>query len=143
MNRHGATDRVQELKKQIDYTIGNWLRVLEKRQQLDNFQKEYSPPEPPQEFENVQSLAEFLAEKERYDNQLRGYIEEFKKAEVELTYWQEALLPNLPEGIPLTYKYQAAYQDFGERAPAEWYKLVKVSSGEKPSIQIEELGDRS
>jgi hypothetical protein len=73
---------------------------------LGDFKAAKSPPEVPNEFEDVDAFLDYHHRRQSYENSLRQHENSLKKAKKEYTDAAEQLLLFLPEGAPLRYTYQ-------------------------------------
>src|SRR5215210_1578607 len=74
--------------------------------QLQDYRAANTPPEVPNEFEDVGTFLDFHHRRQSYDNGLRQHENALKKAKKEYADAAEQLMLFLPEGVPLRYTYQ-------------------------------------
>jgi hypothetical protein len=74
--------------------------------QLHDYRAANTPPEVPNEFENVDTFLDYHHRRQRYENNLRQHENDLKKAKKEYADAADQLLLFLPEGAPLRYTYQ-------------------------------------
>jgi hypothetical protein len=74
--------------------------------QLHDYRAANTPPEVPNEFENVDTFLDYHHRRQRYKNDLRQHENDLKKAKKEYADAADQLLLFLPEGAPLRYTYQ-------------------------------------
>ena len=87
---------------------------------LHDYRATDTPPEVPNEFENVDTFLDYHHRRQRYENGLRQRENALKKAKKEYEDAADQLLLFLPEGAPLRYTYQ------GERSELSSTEYVLV-----------------
>src|SRR5215210_2801933 len=73
---------------------------------LHDYRAANTPPEVPNEFENVDTFLDYHHRRQRYENDLRQHEKALKKAKKEYEDAADQLLLFLPEGAPLRYTYE-------------------------------------
>ena len=73
---------------------------------LHDYRAANTPPEVPNEFENVDTFLDYHHRRQRYENDLRQHEKALKKAKKEYADAADQLLLFLPEGAPLRYTYE-------------------------------------
>jgi hypothetical protein len=73
---------------------------------LHDYRATDTPPEVPNEFENVDTFLDYHHRRQRYENGLRQRENALKKAKKEYEDAADQLLLFLPEGASLRYTYQ-------------------------------------
>jgi hypothetical protein len=90
--------------------LGQMIEVREDQNDADKRLHDYraanTPPEVPNEFENVDAFLDYHHRRKRYENELRQHENALKKAKKEYADAADQLLLFLPEGAPLRYTYQ-------------------------------------
>jgi hypothetical protein len=90
--------------------LGQMIEVREDQNDADKRLHDYraanTPPEVPNEFENVDAFLDYHHRRKRYENDLRQHVNALKKAKKEYADAADQLLLFLPEGAPLRYTYQ-------------------------------------
>jgi hypothetical protein len=90
--------------------LGQMIEVREDQNDADKRLHDYraanTPPEVPNEFENVDAFLDYHHRRKRYENDLRQHENALKKAKKEYADAADQLLLFLPEGAPLRYTYQ-------------------------------------
>jgi hypothetical protein len=89
---------------------------------LHEYRAAETPPEIPNEFEDVDAFLDYHHRRQSYENHLRQHENALKTAKREYTEAAEQLLVFLPDGVPLRYTYE------GERSElfgAEYFIVRK------------------
>jgi hypothetical protein len=73
---------------------------------LRDYRAANTPPEVPNEFEDVDAFLDYHYRRQTYENDLRQYENALKKAKKEYADAADQLLLFLPDGVPLRYTYQ-------------------------------------
>jgi hypothetical protein len=73
---------------------------------LHDYRAAETPPEIPNEFEDVDAFLDYHHRRQSYENHLRQHENALKKANREYTEAAEQLLVFLPDGVPLRYTYE-------------------------------------
>jgi hypothetical protein len=73
---------------------------------LHDYRAANTPPEVPNEFDNVDTFLDYHHRRQIYENGLRQHENALKKAKKEYADAADQLLLFLPEGAPLRYTYQ-------------------------------------
>jgi hypothetical protein len=74
--------------------------------QLQDYRAANTPPEVPNEFENVDTFLDYHHRRQRYENDLRQHENALKKAKKEYADAADQLGVFLPDGVSLRYTYQ-------------------------------------
>jgi hypothetical protein len=89
--------------------IGQLVEAREDQSDAERRLHEYraaeTPPEIPNEFEDVDSFLDYHHRRQSYENHLRQHENALKTAKSEYTEAAEQLLVFLPDGVPLRYTY--------------------------------------
>ncbi len=96
---------------------------------LQDYRVANTPPEPPNEFENVDTFLDYHHRRQNYENNLRQHENALKKARKECADAADQLLLFLPDGVSLRYTYQ------GERS--ELFSTEYVIVRKKGEIVIQ------
>ena len=96
---------------------------------LQDYRAANTPPEVPNEFENVDIFLDYHHRRQSYENILRQHEKALKKAKKEYADAADQLLLFLPDGVPLRYTYQ------GERS--ELFRTEYVIVRKQGEIIIE------
>jgi hypothetical protein len=108
--------------------LGQLIEAREDQNDADKRLHDYraanTPPEVPNEFENVDTFLDYHHRRQFYENGLRQHKNALKKAKKEYAGAADQLLLFLPEGAPLRYTYE------GERREllSTEYVLVRPES---------------
>ena len=73
---------------------------------LHDYRAAETPPEIPNEFEDVDAFLDYHHRRQSYENHLRQHENVLKAARREYTEAAEQLLVFLPDGVPLRYTYE-------------------------------------
>jgi hypothetical protein len=73
---------------------------------LHDYRAANTPPDVPNEFENVDTFLDYHHRRQSYENGLRQHENALKKAKKEYADAADQLLLFLPNGVPLRYTYQ-------------------------------------
>jgi hypothetical protein len=127
------------VNKDFDRAVRSILaRLLEAREdqkgadrQLHDYRAAKSPPEVPNEFDNVNAFLGYHHRRQSYENLLKQHENAQKKARKEYADAADELLLFLPDGVPLRYTYE------GERSELSGTKYVIVRKQDE--IVIESL----
>ena len=87
---------------------------------LHDYRAANTPPEVPNEFEDVDAFLDYHHRRQSYENHLKQHENALKKAKKEYADAAHQLLLFLPEGAPLRYTYQ------GERSELLSTKYILV-----------------
>jgi hypothetical protein len=98
-------------------------------QRLHDYRAAKTPPEIPNEFEDVDAFLDYHHRRQSYEYHLRQHENAMKMAKREYTEAAEQLLVFLPEGVPLRYTYE------GERS--ELFGAVYLIVRKQGEIVIE------
>src|SRR5919107_2539739 len=105
--------------------LGQLIEAREDQNHADNRLHDYraanTPPEVPNEFENVDTFLDYHHRRQRYENGLRQHEDALKKAKKEYEDAADQLLLFLPEGVTLRYTYQGERSELSSTA----YVLVR------------------
>ena len=97
--------------------------------QLQDYRAANTPPDVPNEFENVDTFLDYHHRRQGYETGLRQHENAVKKAKKEYADVAAQLLLFLPEGAPLRYTYQ------GERSELSSTEYVLVRKQGEIAIQ--------
>jgi hypothetical protein len=90
--------------------IGQLVEAREDQSDAERRLHEYraaeTPPEIPNEFEDVDAFLDYHHRRQSYENHLRQHENALKTAKREYTEAAEQLLVFLPDGVPLRYTYE-------------------------------------
>ena len=90
--------------------LGQLIEARSDRNDADKRLRDYraanTPPEVPNEFENVDTFLDYHQRRQFYENGLRQHQNALKKAKKEYAGAAAQLLLFLPEGVPLRYTYE-------------------------------------
>ena len=90
--------------------IGQLVEAREDQSDAERRLHEYraaeTPPEIPNEFEDVDAFLDYHHRRQSYENHLRQHENALKMAKREYTEAAEQLLVFLPDGVPLRYTYE-------------------------------------
>src|SRR5215203_738946 len=104
--------------------LGQLIEAREDQNDADKRLQDYkaanTPPEVPNEFENVDTFLDYHHRRQRYENGLRQHEYALKKARKEYADAAHQLLLFLPDGVTLRYTYQ------GERSELSSTEYVLV-----------------
>jgi hypothetical protein len=105
--------------------LGQMIEVREDQNDADERLHDYraanTPPEVPNEFENVDAFLDYHHRRQSYENELRQHENALTKAKKEYADAADQLLLFLPDGAPLRYTYEG---ERGELLSTE-YVLVR------------------
>jgi hypothetical protein len=73
---------------------------------LHDYRAAKTPPEVPNEFEDMDAFLDYHHRRQSFDNQLKQHENALKKATKEYTDAADQLLLFLPDGVPLRYTYE-------------------------------------
>src|SRR5918994_6230133 len=104
--------------------LGQPVEAREDQKEADKRLHDYraaeSPPEIPNEFEDVNAFLDYHHRRQGYENQLKQHENALNMAKREYTAAAEQLLVFLPDGVPLRYTYE------GERSELFGAEYVMV-----------------
>jgi hypothetical protein len=104
--------------------LGQLIEAQEDQNDADKRLHDYraanTPPEVPNEFENVDTFLDYHHRRQRYENHLKQHENALKKAKKEYADAADQLLLFLPDGVSLRYTYQ------GERSELSSTEYVIV-----------------
>jgi hypothetical protein len=90
--------------------LGQLVEAREDQNDADKRLRDYraakTPPEIPNEFEDVGAFLDYHHRRQSYENHLRQHENALKMAKGEYTKAAEQLLVFLPDGVPLRYTYE-------------------------------------
>ena len=116
--------------------LGQLIEAREDQNDADKRLHDYrvakTPPEVPNEFEDVVAFLDYHHHRQSYENHLRQHENALKKAKKEYADAADQLRLFLPDGVPLRYTYE------GERS--ELYSTEYVIVCKKGEIVIESAG---
>ena len=73
---------------------------------LHDYRATKTPPEIPNEFEDVNAFLDYHHRRQSYENHLKQHENALKKAKKEYADAAEQVLLFLPDGVPLRYTYE-------------------------------------
>jgi hypothetical protein len=130
MRRRGVTEDFDSAVRKI---LGQLIEAREDQNDADKRLQDYraanTPPEAPNEFENVDTFLDYHHRRQSYENYLRQHETALKKAKKEYADAADQLLLFLPDGVPLRYTYQ------GERSELFSTEYVIVRKQDEIVIQ--------
>ncbi|HEX6711282.1 MAG TPA: hypothetical protein VF068_13210 [Rubrobacter sp.] len=102
------------MTEDFDISVRNILaQLLEAREdkndadkRLHDYRAAKSPPEVPNEFDDVDAFLVYHHRRQSYENQLKQHENALKKATKEYTDAAAQILLFLPDGVPLSYAYE-------------------------------------
>jgi hypothetical protein len=90
--------------------LGQLIEAREDQNDADKRLQDYraakSPPEVPNQFEDMDTFLDYHHRRQSYETYLRQYEKALKKAKKEYADAADQLLLFLPDGVPLRYTYQ-------------------------------------
>ena len=90
--------------------LGQLVEAREDQNDADKWLRDYraakTPPEIPNEFEDVDAFLDYHHRRQSYENHLRQHENALKMAKREYTKAAQQLLVFLPDGVPLRYTYE-------------------------------------
>jgi hypothetical protein len=90
--------------------LGQLVEAREDQNYADKRLRDYraakTPPEVPNEFEDVDAFLDYHHRRQSYEDYLKQHENALKKAKKEYTDAADQLLLFLPEGVPLHYTYE-------------------------------------
>jgi hypothetical protein len=100
----------EDFDKDVRSILGQLIKAREDQNDADKRLQDYraanTPPEVPNEFENVDTFLDYHHRRQRYENGLRQHENALKKAKKEYAGAADQILLFLPDGVPLRYTYQ-------------------------------------
>jgi hypothetical protein len=121
--------------------LGHLIEAREDQNDADKRLHDYraanSPPEVPNEFENVDAFLDYHHRRQRYENHLKQHENALKKAKKEYAGAADQLGVLLPDGVPLRYTYE------GERSELSSTEYVPVRKQGEIVIQSPSRAPRS
>jgi hypothetical protein len=113
--------------------LGQLVEAREDQSDAERRLQEYraaeTPPEIPNEFEDVDAFLDYHHRRQSYENHLRQHENALKTVKREYTEAAEQLLVFLPDGVPLRYTYE------GERSELVGAEYVIVRKQGKIVIE--------
>lgn len=99
----------EDFDKDVRSILGQLIEAREDQNDADKRLQDYraanTPPEVPNEFENVDTFLDYHHRRQRYENGLKQHENALKKAKKEYADTTHQLLLFLPESAPLRYTY--------------------------------------
>src|SRR5215216_7804248 len=90
--------------------LGQLVEAREDQNDADKWLQDYraakTPPEVPNEFEDVDAFLDYHHRRQSYEIDLRQHEKALKKARKEYADAADQLLLFLPDGVPLRYTYE-------------------------------------
>jgi hypothetical protein len=100
----------EDFDKAVRSILGQLIKAREDQNDADKRLRDYraanTPPEVPNEFEDVDTFLDYHHRRQSYENDLRQHEKALKKAKKEYADAADHLLLFLPDGVPLRYTYQ-------------------------------------
>jgi hypothetical protein len=100
----------EDFDKDVRSILGQLIEAREDQndaeKRLQDYRAANTPPEVPNEFENLDTFLDYHHRRQRYENGLRQYENALKKAKKEYADTTHQLMLFLPDGVPLRYTYQ-------------------------------------
>jgi hypothetical protein len=100
----------EDFDKAVRGILGHPIEAREDQNDADKRLRDYraanTPPEVPNEFEDVDTFLDYHHRRQSYENDLRQHEKALKKAKKEYADAADHLLLFLPDGVPLRYTYQ-------------------------------------
>jgi hypothetical protein len=100
----------EDFDRAVRSILGQLVAAREDQNDADKRLHDYraanTPPEVPNEFENVDTFLDYHHHRQSYENYLRQHENALKKAKKEYADAADQLLLFLPEGVPLRYTYE-------------------------------------
>jgi hypothetical protein len=105
---------VRELSEDFDIALRSILsQLVEAREdqsdadkRLHDYRATKTPPEIPNQFEDVDAFLDYHHRRQTYENHLKQHENALKKARKEYTDAADQILLFLPDGVPLIYNYE-------------------------------------
>ena len=101
---------IEDFDKDVRSILGQLIEAREDQNDADRRLQDYraakTPPEVPNEFEDVDAFLDYHHRRQSYENHLRQLENALKTAKREYTEAAEQLLVFLPDGVPLRYTYE-------------------------------------
>jgi hypothetical protein len=123
----------EDFDKDVRSILGQLIEAREDQNDADRRLQAYraanTPPEVPNEFENVDTFLDYHHRRQSYETDLRQHENALRKAKKEYTDTAHQLLLFLPEGAPLRYTYQ------GERSELSSTEYILVRKQGEVVIQ--------
>ena len=100
----------EDFDKDIRSILGLLVEAREDQNDADKRLVDYraakTPPEAPNEFEDVDTFLDYHHRRQSYENDLKQHEKALEKARREYTEAADQLLLFLPDGVPLRYVYE-------------------------------------
>jgi len=100
----------EDFDKDIRSILGLLVEAREDQNDADKRLVDYraakTPPEAPNEFEDVDTFLDYHHRRQSYENDLKQHEKALEKAKREYTEAADQLLLYLPDGVPLRYVYE-------------------------------------
>ena len=129
----GVGEVTEDFDKDVRKILGQLVEAREDQNNADkrlrDFKAAKTPPEVPNEFEDMDAFLDYHHRRQSYENHLRQHEKALKKAKKEYADAANQLLLFLPEGVPLRYTYE------GERS--ELFSTEYVIVRKRGEITIE------
>jgi hypothetical protein len=123
----------EDFDKDVRSILGQLVEAQEDQndadKQLHDYRAAKTPPEVPNEFEDVDAFLDYHHRRQSYETYLRQHENALKKAKKEYADAADQLLVFLPDGVPLRYTYE------GERS--ELFSTEYVIVRKQDEIVIE------
>jgi hypothetical protein len=106
----GVGEVTEDFDTDVRKILGQLLEAREDQNDADKRLREYNaaktPPDVPNEFEDVDVFLDYHHRRQSYENNLRQHENDLKKAKKEYANAADQLLLFLPDGVPLRYTYE-------------------------------------
>jgi len=100
----------EDFDKDIRSILGLLVEAREDQNDADKRLVDYraakTPPEAPNEFEDVDTFLDYHHRRQSYENDLKQHEKALEKAKRKYTEAADQLLLFLPDGVPLRYVYE-------------------------------------
>ena len=100
----------EDFDQDVRSILGQLIEAREDQNDADKRLHDYraanTPPEVPNEFENLDTFLDYHHRRQRYENNLRQHENALKKAKKEYADAADQLLLFLPDGVSLRYTYE-------------------------------------
>jgi hypothetical protein len=130
----GEGEVTEDFDTALRSILGQLVEAREDQNDADKRLQEYrvtkTPPEVPNEFENVDTFLDYHHRRQSHENDLRQHENALKKAKKEYADAADQLLVFLPDGVPLRYTYR------GERSELLGTEYVIVRKQGEIVIQM-------
>ena len=123
----------EDFDKDVRIILGQLVEAREDQNDADKRLQDHraakTPPEVPNEFEDVDAFLDHHHRRQNYENDLKQHEKALEKAKREYTEAADQLLLFLPDGVPLRYVYE------GERSELSSTEYVLVRKHDEIVIE--------